>query len=97
MKGQVDKKRRDVNLEVEDLVFVKLQPYRQQSMALRKKQKLGMGWYFGLFPIIAKVVTIFHASQLKLHKGGNTEQYIPMPLTTTELGSILQPNISSLN
>lgn len=42
MKVQANKKRRDVTLEVGDLVLVKLQPYRQSSTALRKNQKLGM-------------------------------------------------------
>lgn len=57
MKGQADKKRRNVNLEVGDLVLVKLQPYRQQLTTLRMNQKLGMR-YFGLFPILAKVGAI---------------------------------------
>ncbi|XP_072076795.1 uncharacterized protein [Arachis hypogaea] len=61
-----------------DLVLVKLQPYRQHSVALRKNQKLGMR-YFGPFPIkklsavaykldlppATKIRDAFHVSALK--------------------------------
>lgn len=42
MKNQADRKRRDLQFEVGELVLVKLQPYRQHSMALCKIQKLSM-------------------------------------------------------
>lgn len=61
MKDQADKRRFNVG----DLVLVKLQPYKQNSVALRKNQKLGMK-YFGPFPILAKVGAI--AYKLKLPK-----------------------------
>ena len=44
-KNQADKKRQDVNLQVGDLVLVKLQPYKQHSAALRKNHKLGMRFF----------------------------------------------------
>jgi hypothetical protein len=105
MKKQVDKHRRDVTFQVGDLVLVKLQPYRQQSVALRKNQKLGMR-YFGPFEIIscvgtvayklklpdnAKIHPVFHVSQLKPFKGASPGQYLPLPLTMTETGPIIQP------
>ncbi|MCI23208.1 hypothetical protein A2U01_0044386 [Trifolium medium] len=40
MKAQADKRRHELQLQVGDNVLVKLQPYRQQSVALRKNQKL---------------------------------------------------------
>lgn len=43
MKATADKKRTGVSYEFGDLVLVKLQPYRQNSAALRKHQKLGIG------------------------------------------------------
>lgn len=105
MKNQADKKRRDLELQVGDWVLVRLQPYRQQSVALRKNKKLGMR-FFGPFMIIAKVGvvayklqlpeeakihSVFHVSQLKPFKGGTTEQYMPLPLTMTDIGPIVLP------
>jgi hypothetical protein len=105
MKTQVDRKRHDVTMQVGDEVLVKLQPYRQNSAVLRKNQKLSMK-YFGPFKIIAKVGTIayklqlpstarihpvFHVSQLKVFKGNVQEPYMPLPLTVTEVGPIMQP------
>jgi len=50
-KKYADQKRQDVQFAVGDLVLVKLQPYRQQSLALRKNQKLGLR-YFGPFEVM---------------------------------------------
>ena len=59
MKMQADKKRRERELQfkVGDLVLVKLQPYKQHSVALRKHQKLGMR-YFGPFLVIERIGTV---------------------------------------
>jgi hypothetical protein len=34
---------------------------------------------------------VFHVSQLKQFKGVSAEQYIPLPLTMSESGPIIQP------
>ncbi|KAK2449192.1 hypothetical protein QL285_008410 [Trifolium repens] len=105
MKTQADKKRQDITMEVGDEVLLKLQPYRQHSAALRENQKLSMK-YFGPFKTIAKVGSVayklqlpptarihpvFYVSQLKLFKGDTQEPYMPLPLTVTEMGPVIQP------
>lgn len=105
MKDHADSKRRNWELQVGDLVLVKLQPYRQHSLALRKNKKLGLR-FFGPFKIIvkfspvsyklelpdfAKIHSIFHISLLKKFRDDSNEQYFPLPLTTSEQGPILAP------
>ena len=63
MKHHADKKRKDFQLQVGDMVLVKLQPYRQHSVTLRKNQKLGIR-FFGPFPIVAKVGEVAYKLQL---------------------------------
>jgi hypothetical protein len=106
MKKQADKRRSDITFHVGDLVLVKLQPYKQHSVALRKNQKLGMR-YFGPFEILARVGEVayklklpeharihpvFHVSQLKPFKGTPQGQYMPLPLTMNDFGPIIQPS-----
>ncbi|XP_006579269.1 uncharacterized protein [Glycine max] len=105
MKMQADKKMRDFKFQVGDLVLVKLQPYRQHSVALRKHQKLGL-CYFGPFPVIerigtvaykvqllesAKIHPVFHIALLKPFHGKSSPPYLPFPLTSSELGPTLCP------
>ncbi|MCI37053.1 hypothetical protein A2U01_0058277, partial [Trifolium medium] len=63
--------------------------------------------YFGPFKIIAKIGTVayklelpetakihpvFHIAQLKEFKGSNDEPYLPLPLTTADIGPTFTPN-----
>jgi len=100
MKVQVDKWCRELQLTVGDLVLVKL-----HSVALRKNQKLGMR-YFGPFEVLQQIGTIaykfklppttkihhvFHISLLKKFIGQPSQQYLPLPLLSTELRPTVQP------
>nr|KYP74492.1 Retrotransposable element Tf2 [Cajanus cajan] len=105
MKKYADQKRMHKEFQVGDLVLVKLQPYRQHSLALRKNQKLGLR-YFGPFPIqerigsvayklllpdYAKLHPVFHISQLKQFRGVTDVVYVPLPLTTSVEGPVVLP------
>ena len=79
MKKFVDVKRREVSLEVGNLVFVKLQPYRLRTLAKRPNEKLSPR-YYGPYKVVerlgavayklelpsySKIHPVFHISQLK--------------------------------
>jgi hypothetical protein len=105
MKKYADAKRTFAEFQVGDMVLVKLQPYRQHSVALHQNQKLGLR-YFGPFPIIekigpvaykvllppsARIHPVFHIVNLKLCKGTHATQYLPLPFITSDTGPILTP------
>lgn len=48
MKKFVDLKRREVQFEVGDAVYLKLKPYRQRSLARKRSEKLAPKFY-GLY------------------------------------------------
>ena len=87
MKKYENERKKPFQLAIGDMVLVKLQPYRQHSMSLRKNQKLGLR-YFGPFLVFekigevayklllrpfARIHPVFHCSQLKLCKGDHPQ------------------------
>ena len=97
-----NKKRSDRSFEIHDYVYLKLQPYRQQSTTYRSSQKLAAK-YYGPYQVIAKMGTVayklelpssstihpvFHVSQLKKHVGN---QVVQQSLPITSPGPTLQP------
>lgn len=54
MQQQANKKRTDIEFQVGDLVLVKLQPYRESTLAKRLSSKLSR-WFFGLFAVTTRI------------------------------------------
>ncbi|XP_060965128.1 transposon Tf2-1 polyprotein [Cannabis sativa] len=54
MKTTADSHRREVHFAVGDLVFVKLRPYRQKTLAVRRNEKLAAR-YYGPFRVLSRV------------------------------------------
>lgn len=79
MKMLADRNRREVELEVGDQAYLKLQPYRLRSLASRPNEKLSPRYYDHFeveekigqvayrlrLPKIARIHPVFHISQLK--------------------------------
>ena len=72
MKAQADGKQREVSFQVGDLVFLKLRPYHQKTMAHRSNPKLSLRFY-GPFRISDKVGPVAYSLQLP-----NTSQIHPV-------------------
>lgn len=63
MKQQADKKRSERHFQVGDMVFVKLQPYVQSTLAARANQKLSFKFY-GPFQILSRIGSVAYKLQL---------------------------------
>ncbi|KAL4567338.1 hypothetical protein LXL04_022921 [Taraxacum kok-saghyz] len=95
MKQMEDKHRKEVQFQVGDKVYLKLQPYRQKSLATRRFEKLAPRYYGPytvcqrvgqvayklLLPEGARIHPVFHVSQLKLSVGDHTVSHdLPLQL-----------------
>ncbi|KAL0392815.1 UNVERIFIED_CONTAM: hypothetical protein Sradi_2504300 [Sesamum radiatum] len=83
MKLYADKKRTERAFEIGDEVILKLQPYRQTSVALRKQLKLSAK-YFGPYKVIekpqgTKIHPVFHVSLLKKRIGAKYFPSVNLP------------------
>lgn len=105
IKRFADMKRSELTFKEGDWVFVKLQPYRQNSVLLHRNQQLGMK-YFGPFrvaqcigamayklhlPVGAKIHPVFHVSLLKPCVGDPTVTTLPLPFMSSSQAPVLIP------
>jgi hypothetical protein len=105
MKEIADKKRRPVEFNVGDFVYLKLRPYRQCSPTLASYNKLSKR-YFGPYkiqqkigpiaykldlPSNSKLHPVFHCSLLKLHQGDTPTSHAELPPSTVDHQPIIEP------
>ncbi|KAJ0430223.1 putative nucleotidyltransferase, Ribonuclease H [Helianthus annuus] len=105
MKLAADSHRRDVQFQVNDWVYIKLQPYRQGSVRLQRHHKLGRR-FFGPYQVLArigkvayklalpeaaKIHPVFHVSLLRKCVGTPDHQVTPLHLVDSTSTMILQP------
>jgi hypothetical protein len=94
MEDQANKKRKDCTFEPGDLVLLRLQPYRQQTVHRRVSQKLSKR-YFGPFTVLrrigqvayelqlppsSRIHQVVHVSQLRAYHGNDpVQQFSAIP------------------
>jgi hypothetical protein len=105
MKATADKKRRPMNFNVGDFVYLKLRPYRQRSITLTSYNKLTKR-YYGPYKVLqkigpvaykldlpptSKIHPVFHCSLLKLHQGDTPTTIAELPPSTIDHHPIIEP------
>lgn len=107
MRSLADRHRRDVQFEVGDYVYIKLQPYQQTTVVFRENLKLSPQFY-GPFRIEAKlgqvpyrlqlppesrIHNVFHVSQLRKHLGDHPVTATSLPPATEDVPALPQPEL----
>ncbi|KAG8640611.1 hypothetical protein MANES_13G068132v8 [Manihot esculenta] len=99
MKLHYDHSHRPLEFNIGDMVLLRLQPYRQSTLASRKNQKLAAK-YFGPFevlervgsmayklklPVESKLYPVFYVSTLKPYHVGNDDFETALPPVTGKM------------
>lgn len=107
MKHYADKKRSERSLEVGDMVYLKLQPYRHTTLSIHRCLKLHSK-YYGPFKVLQKIGKVayklllpedcklhhtFHISQLKKHIGPTAVPNPKLPLINPDGTILLEPEM----
>ena len=107
MKRLADKSRTDTFLEVGDWVYVKLKPFRQNTLRLQRDHKLGR-CYFGPYQVLkrigpvayrlelpesTKIHFVFHISMLKRCVGTPDQQVTPLHLSVPNTEDLAKSNL----
>ena len=107
MKRLADKSRTDTFLEVGDWVYVKLKPFRQNTLRLQRDHKLGR-YYFEPYQVLkrigpvayrlelpesTKIHFVFHISMLKRCVGTLDQQVTPLHLSVPNTEDLSKSNL----
>ena len=93
MKFYVDKKRTEREFQLGDEVYLKLQPYKQTSVALKKNLKLSSRFY-GPYPVIEKIGAV--AYKLQLPSNSKIHPVFHVSLLKKKIGAKIVPSIALL-
>ncbi|KAI5408711.1 hypothetical protein KIW84_054516 [Lathyrus oleraceus] len=88
IRSQANKHRREVEYEVEDMVFVKIQPYKMKKLAKRLNQKLSPR-YYGPYEVIQRIGVV--AYKLKFPEGSKVHPVFHASLLIKAVIPVVEP------
>lgn len=92
MKSNADKHRSFREFAVGDIVYLKLQPYMQSSVAPRENHKLSFKFY-GPYPIIEKINIVTYKLQLPAHASAHPIFHVSQLRRALLPGTVITPDL----